>query len=499
MYALRASRRVIALAGVPVALFIALAAWALASPVGSSPDDDYHLASIWCGRGIEPGLCEKGLADDQRFIPQFLNKSPCYKFYPENSAGCQGGIPTRLINTDRGNFSGNYPPVFYTTMSYFAGTDIAKSVIVMRLVNSALFVGAVTALFFMLKPGRRGPLVWGSLVTIVPLGAFLIPSQNPSSWSVIAAATLWVALVGYWQSPTTRSSIGFGALATLLAVMASGARADSAAYTAMTVVVTAILAAPRSRASAVRAILPACLVVVAAVFFLTAGDSGIVVRDATVGNHSLRAVIELTAVNLMNMPALWAGVFGTRGLGWLDTYLPSTVWVTMIGIMVAIVFFGLRVLNRRKALALATVFAALIVVPLYILVAEGLVVGHGVQPRYAYPLMILLAGIATLGFQRDDLGLNPTQLWVVGVGVVIANTVALHTNMRRYLTGINVHSLNLDAGREWWWDLPVLPNTVWAVGAVSFAAAVAGLLVALRRSSTHESCGGDLHVDARDG
>lgn len=487
MSAIRTSRRVIALAGVPVALFLALAAWTLASPVGSSPDDDFHLASIWCAGGTEPGLCEQGPGEDQRLVPQILSESPCYRFKPDESADCQEGMSTRLINTKRGNFSGDYPPVYYSTMSVFASNHIDLSVIVMRLVNAALFVGATTALFFMLTPGKRGPLVWGSLATLVPLGVFIIPSQNPSSWAVIAAATLWVALVGYWQAPSTRSRIGFGAFATLLTVMASGARADAATYSALTVVVTAIIAAPRSRSSIVRAILPSILILISAALFLTSGDAAIVTRAPTDADQSLGAVVTRTVVNLADLPALWAGALGTRGLGWLDTSMPSTVWFSMIGVLLAIVFVCLRAVSRRKSLALVALLGAMIAVPLYILVSEGIFVGAGVQPRYVYPLMIVFTGVAALGLRRDDLGLTRVQLWVVGTAVVIANAVALHTNMRRYLTGVDVRSVNLNAGREWWWDLPLSPNLVWAIGTVSFAVAVGGLLTALRRSSLRES------------
>ena len=33
-------------------------AWSLASPAGSSPDDDFHLASIWCATG-DPAVCRR--------------------------------------------------------------------------------------------------------------------------------------------------------------------------------------------------------------------------------------------------------------------------------------------------------------------------------------------------------------------------------------------------------------------------------------------------------
>ena len=485
MSVLLTSRRFIKVAFVPVALYLALAAWALASPVGSSPDDDFHLSSIWCGLGERDGLCEAGAAKDEREVPQFLTRSNCYAYHADESAACQTRLSEELSSTDRGNFAGGYPPVFYATMSTLAGDDISHSAIAMRLLNVTLFVGATTALYFMLAPGRRGPLVWGSLVTLVPLGMFLIPSQNPSSWAVVSGATLWVALVGFWQAPTVRNQVSFGALATVLTVMAAGARADAALYAAMTVVLTAVLAAPRSRSSIRRAVLPIALIIISAAFFVTSGDAGIVLREQTV-DHSLGAILTSIIENLINMPFLWAGALGSWGLGWLDTPMPSTVWFPMIGIVLAIIFVGLGRLHRRKSLVLVALLGALIAVPLYILVREGLHVGAGVQPRYIYPLMIVLVGVATLGFRRDDLGLTRAQLWLVGVAVTMANAVALHTNMRRYVTGVDNQGASLDAGREWWWDMPVTPNTVWVTGVISFAIAVAGVLVALRRSSLTE-------------
>jgi hypothetical protein len=59
---------------------------------------------------------------------------------------------------------------------------------------------------------------------------------------------------------------------------------------------------------------------------------------------------------------------------------------------------------------------------------------------------------------------------------VIANAIALHVNMRRYLTGVDMGGWNLDNSAEWWWQIPVTPATVWVVGSVAFAFAVHLLL-----------------------
>ena len=39
----------------PLALLVVFGSWAVTSPVGASPDDDYHLSSIWCAGGEQSG------------------------------------------------------------------------------------------------------------------------------------------------------------------------------------------------------------------------------------------------------------------------------------------------------------------------------------------------------------------------------------------------------------------------------------------------------------
>ncbi|HWH25497.1 MAG TPA: DUF2142 domain-containing protein [Pseudolysinimonas sp.] len=476
--------RWLAVVAIPLALFLGLVAWGLASPVGASPDDDYHLASIWCGAGVREGICEKGDASDERRVPATLIEySGCYAFKPAASADCPQEPSTVLVDTDRGNFDASYPPVFYGTLSVFAGPDVALSVVAMRAFNAFLFVGTASALFFVVGRRLRGPLLFGGLATLVPLGMFLIPSVNPSSWAITSAVTLWVALLAYFTS-TGKRRIAAGAIAILMAFAASGARSDAAAYSVLALAVVGILLVSRrgirtiaNRRNAVLAIVPVATVVIAAVFFLFAGQASVVSLDT--GPHSATTstggVLGLAGANLMQLPQLWTGALGTWGLGWLDTALPGAVWASMLAVFCGLIFWGLHKLDRRKGLALLVVFAALVMVPLYILVKDHVMVGQAVQPRYIYPLMIMLVGIALLGFDRVDIGLGKGQMAVVAILVIIANSVALHTNIRRYVTGIDVSGPNLDSRAEWWWSIPISPMGTWALGSVAFAVAVAGI------------------------
>jgi hypothetical protein len=176
------------------------------------------------------------------------------------------------------------------------------------------------------------------------------------------------------------------------------------------------------------------------------------------------------------LPQLWAGVFGVWGLGWLDTFMPGVVWVTTLTVFGAIAFWGLRVGDARKWLALGGVGAGLVVVPLYILVHDGVLVGAGVQPRYIYPMIVIFGGVAVVGFLRANLGLRPLQLIVAGTGLAVANSIALHVNMRRYITGADVLNFNLNSRIEWWWETPLSPMLVWFAGSAAFALAIASLV-----------------------
>jgi hypothetical protein len=140
-------------------------------------------------------------------------------------------------------------------------------------------------------------------------------------------------------------------------------------------------------------------------------------------------------------------------------------------------FWGLQKVDLRKSLALGMVFGALVVVPMYILLHDRVVVGSDVQPRYIYPLLIMLAGVALFGLGQDNLRMSWLQLTVISVCLFVANGVALHVNIRRYVTGIDVGGLNLDSSTEWWWGIPITPMGVWAVGAAAFGLVLGGLVV----------------------
>ncbi len=479
----------------PVLAFIALAAWAYASPIGAGPDDDYHLVSSWCALDGSK-QCEPGTTPESRVMPSAFENVTCFAQDAAASAACQdevwqtwAGDPVEIT---RGNFASEYPPVYYATMRLLAGDDLQVSALVMRMLNAALFVGLATALAVLLPAARRSTLLWGWLIALVPLGLFLIPSNNPSGWALTGVGTAFLALLGWFETHGRRRWL-LGALYLVGMVMAAGARGDAAVYAFGATVVVLILQFRVSRDAWLTLILPAAGLLIALIFFALAGQSGVGSSGFTSGAAGPSGGpvgdaadvpaggLSLAAYNLLMLPFLWTGVWGSWGLGWLDTQLPAVVVWAAAGAFIAVGFTAIGRLDARKAVALAGVLAVLIALPVYVLTVGGNSVGENLQPRYLLPLIVLFAFLLVTDPARRQLSFTRVQTVVILVALAAANFVSLQVNIRRYVTGVDRQGLNLDAGAEWWWEgLPLGPTAIWVIGALAFAGLLATLWSSLR-------------------
>lgn len=482
----------------PVLAFVALAAWAFASPIGAGPDDDYHLTSTWCAVSGS-AQCEAGSSPTAREVSEPLVDVACYAYAPEKSAACQYRVMDEwnhaTVETGRGNFAAEYPPVYYAAMHVFAGADLQVSALAMRLINAALFVLLGTALALLLPLERRPTLLWGWLVTLVPLGVFLIPSNNPSGWAIAGVGTTFLALTGWYETVGSRRW-ALGALALVGALMAGGARGDAAVYAIGAVVTATIIAAPWRGVSWRGwwhwAWLPAIGILVSAVFFATSGQSGVAESGFSGGAASIPGThgdgalsgFALAAYNLLMLPFLWTGVFGTWALGWLDTSLPAIVPWASTAAFIVVAFAGVGRINWRKAIAATGVLLVLVILPVWVLTRGGNSIGENLQPRYLLPLIVLFAFVLLIMPAGGRLRFTRVQTFLVLAALALANLVALQVNIRRYVTGIDRQGLNLDAGAQWWWNgFPVGPTALWVIGALAFAGALAALWPELRRTA----------------
>jgi len=472
-------RRIKAVWFAPLFAAIAMVSWVFASPIGASPDDDYHLASIWCANGPRAGLCLDDPNDPQsRLVPRDLTNAPCYVADVNASAGCQDWAedPPADHATNHGNWIGAYPPVYYAFMNIFVSHDIQASALAMRLFNTALFLAMTVALALLLPRRLATPLVVGWTITMVPLSIFLITSNNPGSWALIGVGNSWLAALG-WYSASGRRAWALGALTFINVLIAAGARTDAAIYCIIGLGIASVLAFEKTRAYARKLILPLALACMALPFYFTSGYAAVAEGGLTGGiaDPASRDQMAVFAYNVISIPRLWTGIFGSWGNGWRMEEWPGyfTVEFATLAVFIGLASLGLRRMFWQKSAMAVALVATLYLLPLYILTVGLSVVSENVQPRYILPLVVVLGGLLVLTRSSQPLRVGRWHIIPAIILLSVAQSLALHGNLRRYVTGFDAEHARLGSGAEWWWSfLPVGPDAVWVIGSLAFAVTV---------------------------
>lgn len=476
---------------ISLAFFFVLAAWALAAPVGSAPDDDYHLASIWCAQGEQPGRCVSDPSDpDLRLVPvAVVNASECFRFEKEIPAACMTETlaDDRLVPTPRVNqTAGLYPGGFYSVMGLLVGPDVERSVHLMRLLSAALGALVLAALLRLTPLGVSSAGSVAIIATFVPLGLFTVASTNPSSWTLLSIATVWAFAWSWLRHPRAldRRGVLLAGATVGTALMALTSRVDANAYLVLALVLAVILAGWRhSRTTLGRALVLSALAVVAGIVYLTHSPVdvvGVAGPGEALGTAESGAGLLLS--NLVELPSLWIGAVGDWPLGWVDTVMPTLVPVVGILVIGGLLLHGLGVMWPRKAVVAGLAAAALVAVPMAFLYAQRLLVGQMIQPRYVLPLLTLTVAMTLLGVRAGrPLWLQPAQAWAIGTGLVISATLAFWVNLHRYAFGAGIGLLPRSVAAAWSPPVPML--ALLSVAALAGTVLVAGILARTIRAS----------------
>jgi hypothetical protein len=480
--------------------FVALSSWAVSSPVGSSPDEDFHLASIWCSPAARGDLCAPGTKLKNREVAFALTKRvACYAEDETKSAVCQVNrkifeTPKTAV-TERGNFLSKYPPVFYATMSVLAGADVQTSVIAMRLFNVALFCALSLAAWVLISRRQRFVLGAAWLITLVPLGEFLIASLNPSSWTITAMGTLFIVALEIFGLLATgsplrddrRRFIRLLVVAAVSFLMAAGSRADGAVYALVATAIAFVIARAWTRLGKWTFAVGAGMLLVAGAFLLPTRNT--VFTPGELSDSELnagapgRAYLVVLGKNVLAIPSLLGQFFGTQGLGWLDTGMPAITTVGATVVFVAVMTWRMVQAQRQTLWILAVGAVAVFALPLVYLQVRDAFVGESFQARYLLPLVVILAIVALSGggdSERAEPVIHRRIALIATPVLIAANAFALYANTSRYVQGGKASSFNLDESKWWWTGLPS-PMTVWLLGSLTFAiAAVMIMWPALR-------------------
>jgi hypothetical protein len=485
--------RVGSVVAVVVAAIFCGAMWALSSPVGSSPDDNYHQATIWCVGATStssPDTCRvTGTSETTGGrvvkVPALVGAPSCYAFVPAESGACQRPLERELVSTEAVD-NGTYPGGFYRVMHLLVRDSIPESILAMRFLNVALASVLMGAIALVATSATRRLMALTLVPVLMPLGWFILASVNPSSWALSGLTAYGFALhtlLLLGDREDRRRRIAAGVLGALGLAMALAARGDAPAYAGVITVALCLLHVRTIWASKRLLAVPVVVGLVCLWRVLVAAQ---VASIAGASAETDRTLSEVVPNLLLEFPALFSGMFGYAfGLGWLDTPVHA---VTAYPVALVIGFLGLTGLGRMswpKALAAAVVFTPMLALPMMTLFRTRLIVGESVQPRYILPLMPVLLAILLVDRGADRVvRLTRVQSVAIVTALTVANAAAVYANIRRYVTGIDGPTL-IDK-LEWWWQSAPSPDVVTLVSALSFAVFASPLVVMhWRRPAAH--------------
>ena len=420
----------------PFSFFLLGCAWAVTSPVASAPDDDYHLASIWCAQGDRDRACQDTGLVPQKFIVAAgaVNSAFCFATKPDVSGDCTASElnSTEMILTERvNNIQHLYPGGYYSVMSVFVGSDVEKSVYFMRLFSVFVVSVLMAVLIRFVPSGIRQATLVAIAVTFIPLGLFLVASTNPSGWAI--AGTLYFFAFGlallYRSSWRTPGTWVIAAALCISAIMAMSSRVDSAAFLSVATIAIFALAGWRRILGHVPGSLLLLVLALAGVvtyFMVTPIEASGELGTSEPGSN-------LLWTNLIEFPYLVQGIVGGWPLGWNDTVLPA--FVSVIGLLVigAITYVGLSRVWVNKAVALGITFAAFVGFPLVFMQTQGIAVGEVVQSRYLLPLFAVLVAVVMIPTRvKTPIQIQRVPVILIVCGLWISSSLAIWANAHRY-------------------------------------------------------------------
>lgn len=463
--------------------------WALASPIGSTPDEDFHIGNSWCAFG-ESRDCELVNKSDGGYrwarIP--FTVDACFRKGQEISASCISEKPPKFQVVPIDTASSLYPPQFYVVGHLFLKFSNKYGVLFFRIFNALLFIFLFSAAIRTSTPTIRKALIGTTLAFLVPQSIFLIASVNPSSWSVTGMITSWSFLATMLdqrenEGRLTRAVFVFWVVSTLVAT----SRHDSTVYVVVLSVVLCFQHFKLFRSN--RHFLIGGLVVTVSTLVLSRNIIIYVCKRvvAMFSDSNFLSFARYWLIHFVEIPLTSMGLnYGSYGpTGTLDVLTPPLVGHIQFGLLVGLLLWGMR---QRNTIQRRTLIFFVLVLFLIILqqVSRGRETGfYFVQGRYFLPFVASFVGIILATNRSSDSIFDFPSLRTPLISLLaISHSLALFSIIRRYSSGTTNDYKQFDifvdknfAMPSGWRFLPsISPQLIYITGSLAFTVAVWSLL-----------------------
>jgi hypothetical protein len=456
-------------------LWCAFLGWGFSSPIGSSPDDDFHIGSAWCAGGFELGVCEEIASAEvvgETSVKIPVKRNFCYVFDSAMAGNCESNNSPGKMEEFRAN-NGLYPAQYYSFLHLFVDEDAVTSIYLMRAVNSTI-AAIFLFLALLLAPQRfRIGIASAWTFTIVPLALFVIPSINPSSWTYIGLATNWVFQLSAMH--TGERSKRLAKINWLMyfssAALCIFSRSDAAIYVLVSSILILGVSYKLEEKFIFRNIFPVAAVSIISLLSVMSTNQGKNFDQSTGGSLAQASDLNRFIYNIVHLIEIPAGAFGFNwGLGWLDTALPPIVGIVGVSVFAIVSMASLADAQKWRITSVSVIAIFAATVSMFILSEGKFVVGEVVQPRYLLPLLPLFVAVATVSNQNFNafIGAKIRRHVVISL-LITTQAISIFTNLKRYVVGLdNPLIINLNANNEWWWLESISPAGIFVMTTVSF-------------------------------
>jgi hypothetical protein len=425
-----------------VLVYCCLLGWAAALPMFSAPDEGAHIVRAYAVVHREHARVDPVTGVSQFRVPSVIGfggngDDPCYAFKPEQTADCMA-LDSTGPSHEVGSSAAAYLPFFHTLVGWPSLIVSGLASLYLMRAAAALFVALLIALALqnIARMPRRGVLVLGAAVALVPTTFYFGAVVNPSGLAIAAALALWTGGLVLGRTDDVHdlawAAARFGVPLCVFLLL----RRDSLIWAPLIVAsLAALTSGPRlrvlirSRAIWVwAAASAACALVQLAV---SGSGAGATLEGGTASSGSFwGAVGDASAI----AHQIQGGV-----LGWLDTALPFPVHYVFVVSTGFLVLAAIGFASRRVALTLLAMTATAIAVPLLI----GTLRWPYFQGRYLLAFipgipLVAAAGLADRLARRSV----PRRLVLLLLPLLcMAQIASFAQSLRRYADG---------ASGSWW-------------------------------------------------
>ncbi|MET9961642.1 DUF2142 domain-containing protein [Streptomyces sp. NPDC006326] len=437
------------------ALFFTLAAsWAVATPLGGSPDEHAHFiraAAVARGQingpevmvphmvaGIEGKFAETGVQ-----LPEWYRQLPtqheCYAWHAGTPASCAPAIGHSGKTAQATTAAGRYHPGYYLAVGWPSLLVKGPHALYLMRLASALLCSALlaSAVVTAAEWRRRSLALLGVAAAATPMALYMAGMVNPSGGEIAAGVLVWTALLSVLMSPDPRllnrrlARVGIGGLVLINIRPLGLIWFAGALFFGLLLQQRGVLRSVlRRKALWLWTVLLGAATAGALLWAAQHPDNSVI---NTPRSLTAREAARQTFGNTETYVHQMLGYFG-----WLDTPAPAFTWLVWLGVLAALTALGLAFGRKREAVALLGMLVAVVVVPVAAQASQAEKLGMVWQGRYLLPFAVGLPLMAVLICASRAPGAGMPWRRLVGfavAGLALADAAAFFWTLRRFAVG----------------------------------------------------------------